>query len=97
MGMAPGNAPPPFLIQEDAPSAPDDAFPPLPVIQEVARQRSDIKERVQVATRALGHVMAIVPGGEPVREEVDRMLARLEAMTPTDKPLNMRVGIRDSV
>ena len=36
--------------------------------------------------------MAVVPAGEPVREEVDRMLARLEAITPTDKPLNMRVG-----
>ena len=62
------------------------------MIQEVARQRSDIKDRVQLATRALGHVMAVVPGGEPVREEVDRMLARLEAITPTDKPLNMRVS-----
>ena len=59
--------------------------------QELARQRFDIKEDLFSATQALGPVMSVVPGGEPIRDKVDRMLARLEAMSPTDKPLNTQV------
>ena len=35
--------------------------------------------------------MAVVPGGEPLRDEVDQLLRQLEGMTPTDKPLNIKV------
>ena len=59
--------------------------------QELARQRTNIKEDLIYATQALGPVMSVVPGGEPIREKVDQMLAKLEAMSPTDKPLNTQV------
>ena len=59
--------------------------------QEMARQRSNIKERVEWATSSLGPIMAVVPGGEPLRSEVDQLLQELESMSPTDKPLNVKV------
>ncbi len=55
--------------------------------------RAEIKDRLRLATLALGPVSSVVPGGEPLRAEVDRLLAALEAMSPTDKPLNTQVDV----
>jgi hypothetical protein len=56
--------------------------------QERMRAASEIKDRLSMVARALGSVLAVVPGGEPVRHEADALLLRLEGLSPTDKPLN---------
>ncbi|KAG2453534.1 hypothetical protein HYH02_001753 [Chlamydomonas schloesseri] len=56
-----------------------------------ARLRETIKDRLRWVVRALGPVTSVVPGGEPLREEVDGLLAQLEALSPTDRPLNTAV------
>eukprot|EP00198_Chlamydomonas_reinhardtii_P007686 XP_001697023.1 predicted protein [Chlamydomonas reinhardtii] len=56
-----------------------------------ARVRATIKDRLRWLVRALGPVTSVVPGGEPLREEVDGLLSQLEALSPTDKPLNTSV------
>ena len=60
-------------------------------LQELMVQRAAVKDRVQWATSTLGPIMAVVPGGEPLRNEVDQLLQQLESMSPTDKPLNVKV------
>ena len=61
-------------------------------MQEREHTRYDLKERIRWVARALGPVLAVVPGGEPVREEADSLLHSLEALSPTDTPLNVMVG-----
>ncbi|KAG2498982.1 hypothetical protein HYH03_003169 [Edaphochlamys debaryana] len=58
-----------------------------------ARLRATIKERLKWVCRALGPVSSVVPGGEPLRDEVDGLLAQLEALAPTDKPLNVAADV----
>ncbi|GIL70774.1 hypothetical protein Vretifemale_1339, partial [Volvox reticuliferus] len=58
-----------------------------------ARLRATIKDRLRWVCLALGPVSSVVPGGEPLREEVDGLLAQLEALSPTDKPLNTVVDV----
>jgi len=60
---------------------------------ERVKQREVLKDRLSWATLALGPVVAVIPGGEPVREEIDALIAQLEAITPTDKPLNVKVDV----
>lgn len=55
------------------------------------REAADLKDRLRWVARALGPVLAVVPGGEAVRGEADALLLKLEALTPTDKPLNIKV------
>ncbi|GAX73864.1 hypothetical protein CEUSTIGMA_g1314.t1 [Chlamydomonas eustigma] len=61
--------------------------------RELVRQRQELKDHVRWATLSLGPVTAVVPGGEPVREEVDKLLQQLEGISPTDKPLNVKVDV----
>lgn len=54
--------------------------------------RYELKRGVQLATLSLGPVMSVVPGGEPVRAEVDRLLSELEQLSPASKPLTVPSG-----
>ena len=49
-------------------------------LQEV--RRAELKQHVSWATMALGPVMAVVPGGEPIRDELDKVLVQLETLRP---------------
>lgn len=50
---------------------------------EQAAMLRDLKRQVAWTTRSLGPVMSVVPGGEPVREEVDALIDRLEQLYNT--------------
>ena len=46
-----------------------------------------LKERLHWASLAMGPLVSVIPGGEPVRQQVDRIIHQLEALNPCDQPL----------
>jgi hypothetical protein len=46
-----------------------------------------LKDRLHWACLAMGPLASVVPGGEPVREQVDRIIQSLEALNPCSEPL----------
>jgi len=54
-----------------------------------AAQRSAIKEKLWWVVKGLGPTAAIVPGGEPIRADIEQLLIQLEGITPLETPLNI--------
>jgi hypothetical protein len=47
-----------------------------------------LKDRLHWACLAMGPLASVVPGGEPVREQVDKIIQSLEALNPCSDPLS---------
>ena len=65
--------------------------PSPPPLQDRSKLRGLIKERLKWVTLGMGPVRAVVPGGEAVRLEANRLIEELEMLAPCDKPLNTQV------
>lgn len=55
---------------------------------ELCTKRSDLKDKLWWVIRGLGPTASIVPGGEPVRADIDELITKLEEITPLETPLN---------
>ncbi|GAX81838.1 hypothetical protein CEUSTIGMA_g9266.t1 [Chlamydomonas eustigma] len=47
------------------------------------KMRLELKRALHWATKGLGPVASVVPGGEPFREEMDHLVQQLEALSPS--------------
>eukprot|EP00873_Tetraselmis_striata_P035026 jgi/Tetstr1/455290/TSEL_042126.t1 len=55
---------------------------------ETVAQRAALKDKLWWVVRGLGPTASIVPGGEPIRHDIDKLLSELEDVTPLETPLN---------
>ena len=57
---------------------------------ELRAERGLLKEKLWWVVRGLGPTAAVVPGGEPVRFDIDDLIEKLERITPLETPLNIQ-------
>uniref|UniRef100_A0A061QR53 Pap fibrillin n=1 Tax=Tetraselmis sp. GSL018 TaxID=582737 RepID=A0A061QR53_9CHLO len=62
---------------------------------EIGTERTALKEKLWWAVRGLGPTAAIVPGGEDVRMDIDKLITSLEAITPMETPLNTQADANE--
>jgi len=62
---------------------------------DLSEERGALKEKLWWVVRGLGPTAAIVPGGEPIRNDIDSLISKLEELTPLETPLNTQTDAEE--